>query len=234
MLAAAPAAAAVGALLAWRLPAAPARAAHRTEHHPAGTDAWWAFAVLSAVTMARSVVFIGLYSFLAFLWMSRYRASEVGGSLVLAEYLGAGLAGTLAGGWLGDRVGHRAIVRGGFAGAVVLLEALLHAPSAGWAAGLLVLLAVCFALPSSVLVVLGQEYLPTRHGMASGVTLGLAVSVGGMAAPPLGWVADRHGIGSVFLVLEVVLAVAAGLTFLLPRPPGVSMSGAVPPSEGGK
>ena len=46
---------------------------------------------------------------------------------------------------------------------------------------LLVPLAVFIFMPTSVLVVLGQEYLPQRVGMASGVTLGLAVSVGGMA-----------------------------------------------------
>ena len=60
---------------------------------------------------------------------------------------------------------------------------------------LLVPLAVFIFLPTSVLVVLGQEYLPNRVGMASGVTLGLAVSVGGMCAPLLGRLGDRYGMG---------------------------------------
>ena len=34
----------------------------------------------------------------------------------------------------------------------------------------------------SVTVVMGQEYLPRRLGLASGVTLGLAIGVGGIAA----------------------------------------------------
>ena len=38
-------------------------------------------------------------------------------------------------------------------------------------------------LSQSVTIVLGQDYLPTRIGTASGVTLGLAISMGGFAMP---------------------------------------------------
>jgi FSR family fosmidomycin resistance protein-like MFS transporter len=37
--------------------------------------------------------------------------------------------------------------------------------------------------PSVLLVKLGQDYLPTRRGTAASVTLGLAVSARGVAAP---------------------------------------------------
>jgi FSR family fosmidomycin resistance protein-like MFS transporter len=84
------------------------------------------------------------------------------------------------------------------------------------ALALLVPLALCIFLPSSVQVVLGQEYLPSRVGMASGVTLGLAVSVGGMAAPLLGRLADWQGLSVVFLALLVVVLLAMILTFALP------------------
>jgi FSR family fosmidomycin resistance protein-like MFS transporter len=217
LLAAGPAAVLVAALLAWRLP--PARpGAHVAGLHRAGADDWGAFTLLGLVTVARSVVFVGLNTFLALYWMERYGATPSGGAAVLGLFLGAGLTGTLLGGWLGDRVGHRAAIRTGFLVAVGLLPAVLLAPSAGWAAVLLVPLAVAFSVPGSVLVVLGQEYLPGRVGVASGVTLGLSVSVGGMAAPLLGWAADRHGTGAVLVILEGVLAAAAGLSLLLPRP----------------
>jgi FSR family fosmidomycin resistance protein-like MFS transporter len=85
---------------------------------------------------------------------------------------------------------------------------------------LLVPLAIFIFLPSSVQVVLGQEYLPSRVGMASGVTLGLAVSVGGMAAPLLGRLADWQGLGVVFLALLVVVLLATILTFALPSTGG--------------
>ncbi len=69
-----------------------------------------------------------------------------------------------------------------------------------------------------MLVTLGQEYLPERVGLASGVTLGLAVTVGGLAAPLLGRIVDQHGFEAMFTVAGG-LALAAGLiASLLPRP----------------
>lgn len=38
-------------------------------------------------------------------------------------------------------------------------------------------------VPFSLQVTLGQDYLPTRVGTAGGITLGLTVSIGGLAAP---------------------------------------------------
>ena len=63
---------------------------------------------------------------------------------------------------------------------------------------------------------LGQEYLPNRVGLASGVTLGLAVSVGGMCAPLLGRLGDRYGMGLVVAILLGMLVLAAAQTFALP------------------
>lgn len=45
-------------------------------------------------------------------------------------------------------------------------------------------------VPFSLHVTLGQDYLPRRVGTASGVTLGLTVSVGGIASPLIGAAAD--------------------------------------------
>ena len=43
-------------------------------------------------------------------------------------------------------------------------------------------------------IVLGQTYLPNRVGLSSGVTLGVAVAIGGGAAPIIGKIADIYGI----------------------------------------
>ena len=55
---------------------------------------------------------------------------------------------------------------------------------------------------------LGQEYLPNRLGTASGVTLGLAVSAGGIVAPALGALADGHGLGTALAALCMFPVVA--------------------------
>ena len=69
----------------------------------------------------------------------------------------------------------------------------------------------------SVTVVLGQQYLPNRPGLASGVTLGLAIGMGGLVATILGVVADSHGLETVLWIIACLPVPAALLSFLLPR-----------------
>jgi hypothetical protein len=64
---------------------------------------------------------------------------------------------------------------------------------------IVLLVAVGFVLegPFSTTVLIGQEYLPARVGLASGITYGLAIGLGGMVASGLGAFAGSRGIGSV-------------------------------------
>ena len=74
-------------------------------------------------------------------------------------------------------------------------------------AGLLTALAgYLIILTFSVTVVMSQEYLPNRLGLASGVSLGLAIGVGGIAAAGMGVVADAWGLPTVMWLI-VALAV---------------------------
>jgi MFS transporter, FSR family, fosmidomycin resistance protein len=65
--------------------------------------------------------------------------------------------------------------------------------------------------------VMGQEYLPGRIGVASGVTIGLSIGLGGIGAPLLGLIGDAHGLRAVFETIAVLPLAALGLTFTLPR-----------------
>ena len=56
----------------------------------------------------------------------------------------------------------------------------------------------------SVSVVMGQEYLPSRLGLASGVTLGFAIGVGGIAAALLGVIADPSGLETVMWIVAAL------------------------------
>jgi FSR family fosmidomycin resistance protein-like MFS transporter len=181
-----------------------------------GRDDWRAFGVLSGATICRSIVFYGLNTFLALYFINRWNQTAAQGNQALVVFMGTSIFGTLLGGWLADRVGRRTVIRIGFIGALVFLGLFVSATDRNWALALLVPLAVSIFLPTSVLIVLGQEYLPQRVGVASGVTLGLAVSVGGMCAPLLGRLADSHGLGYLFSLLLAVLLVATGQAFALP------------------
>lgn len=99
-----------------------------------------------------------------------------------------------------------------------MLGGLLLAPGSVVPLLFAVLTGVALNLPFAVLVKLGQDYLPTRPGTAAGVTLGLAVSVGGLLAPVLGLVADAHGPRGALAALCVVPPIALALGLMLPEP----------------
>lgn len=82
---------------------------------------------------------------------------------------------------------------------------------------LLILVGLALYAPFSVMVVIGQEYLPNHVGTASGVTLGLAITVGGIVAPVLGHVADLYGIHTALMGLACVPLLATVLALTLPR-----------------
>jgi FSR family fosmidomycin resistance protein-like MFS transporter len=118
---------------------------------------------------------------------------------------------------LGDRVGPLWIIRSSFLLVPSLILAFVNAQTITASVALLFPLGFALFISGSVLVVLGQEYLPNRVGTAAGVTIGLAVSVGGMVAPLLGKAADTYGLVVVFWALSAAAAVAAVLGLLLPR-----------------
>ena len=52
-----------------------------------------------------------------------------------------------------------------------------------------------------VTVVMGQEYLPGRIGVAAGITMGLSIGLGGVGAPIFGAFADAYGLSALMLAL---------------------------------
>ena len=80
----------------------------------------------------------------------------------------------------------------------------------------------------AITVVLGQEYLPNRLGMASGVTLGAAIGVGGALAPILGALADAHGIEAAMWVIAALPLPALLLALTLPADSGARAARQVP------
>jgi FSR family fosmidomycin resistance protein-like MFS transporter len=69
-----------------------------------------------------------------------------------------------------------------------------------------------------VTMVLGQLYLPRRVGMASGLTVGLAMGIGGIAAVVLGALADAIDLQTALYVSAAGPALGAVVCLFLPAP----------------
>ena len=137
----------------------------------------------------------------------------------LAAMLVAGAIGTLVGGRLVDRIGRRAVLVGSIVAQVPLLLAFMLAPSELAAGVLLAAIGFVTVMSFSVSVVMGQEYLPSRLGIASGVTMGFAIGVGGIAAAILGMLADAAGLETVMWTIAALPLLGLALALPLPLTP---------------
>ncbi|MFI6659149.1 MFS transporter [Streptomyces sp. NPDC050523] len=209
---------------AVRSPGSRAAAAHTAA--ATGVDDWPSFVRLSGAIVCRSVVFVGLGAFISVYVRQRTGGGEVAGTAALFVLYAGGALGTLAGGRLADRYGRLAVVRRSYALTVLAVAGVLLVP--GPAVYLFVALTSAgLYVPFALHITLGQDFLPRRLGTASGVTLGLAVSAGGLAAPALGALADATSLRIALVPLIALPALGrlllAGMrepTSAVEQPPG--------------
>ncbi|MET9231275.1 MFS transporter [Lentzea sp. NPDC003310] len=173
----------------------------------AGRDDWGQFGRLTVVIVARSMVTFGLGTFLA-LWVTgRVGGGPAAGAAALVVLFGVGAASTLLGGVLAGRYGRVRVLQVSYAVAVPAVAGVALVPGPAMYV-MVALTAVSLYVPFSLHVTLGQDYLPNRLGTASGVTLGLAVSIGGLGSPVVGAVAGATSLQWGLLSLVVLPIVA--------------------------
>ena len=200
------------------------RQAIRQQAGTSGVDRWSAFWRLSGCVAARSTVSFGIYTFLPIFWIEVLHQTKSAGGTALSILLGAGAIGTLLGGQMADRWSRKRVIIIAFALLGPLIWLLQQTRDVTWATLLLIPLGIALFIHFSVMVVLGQEYLPNRIGTASGITIGLATTVGGVVAPLLGWLADRSSVEKMFLAVSAVPLLGLAIALTLPesarrRPP---------------
>jgi FSR family fosmidomycin resistance protein-like MFS transporter len=163
------------------------------------------------VIVLRSFVYFGLVTFIPLYYRHVLHTSRTLGSLALTAMLLGGAVGTLVGGPLADRFGRRTVLMVSMS----LLPPLVVGFLLSGPIPALVFAAVAGAVTIAtfaVTIVMGQEFLPGRLGVAAGITIGLSIGLGGVGAPLLGLIGDATG--SLRVVFEVI-AVIALLTLLL-------------------
>ena len=179
----------------------------------AGADDWRAFGRLCFVIFGRSIMMCGMNTFLALYWIHELGQTERAGSAALSVYYAMGAICTLLGGRLADRFGCRRMITislSFFIPAILLLFYVILSSQTS-----AVTFAASLYFSYSPMVVLGQQYLPNHVGFASGITLGLAISIGGIMAPVLGMVADRFSLSAAFCAMAALAVVPLTASFFL-------------------
>ncbi|MFF3492089.1 MFS transporter [Streptomyces sp. NPDC002795] len=193
---------------------------------PPAKDDVPAFVRLSLAVVCRSIVFTGLSTFVSLYATQRMGGGEVAGTAALFVLYVGGAVGSVLGGALAGRWNRVTVSRWSYlltaasvAGVVWVPGPALYVFLAFTSAGLYV--------PFSLQVTLGQDYLPSRVGTASGITLGLTVSIGGLTSPLIGTVADQTSLRTALTPL-ILMPLLSWLLFRgLPEPtsPALDSSG---------
>ena len=156
----------------------------------------------------RSLAWFGLITFVP-LYEVSHGHSKSYGNYVFAGMLLVGAVGTLLAGPLADRIGLRTVLMGSF---VVSTPLILVFLLVGGIPGAIALAGVGAAVVGTfgVTMVMAQQYLPGNIGMASGLSIGFAIGLGGVAAVFLGAVADS-------IDLRTSLFISAAAPIVAPR-----------------
>jgi len=179
-------------------------------------DNWGAFGRLSLTIIGKSVLFYGLLTFIPLYWVYVLHQSEAAGAAALSLFSVSGVFGNLMGGRLADRFGNVKILITGCALLIPTLPALVWTSNVYVATLLLIPVGGFFSMTYGPTIVLGQKYLPNHIGLSSGMTMGVAFTFGGMAAPLLGTLADHHGIWFALASIAFIPVLITGMACTLP------------------
>ncbi len=180
----------------------------------AGESRPGALGLLLGVITFRSLAWFGLLTFVP-LWEVSLGHSEAYGGRLLAAMLLAGGLGTLAAGPLADRLGRRPVLTASTVATGPLILAYLALGGIAGAVAL-ALVGVCVIGTFGVTMVMSQEYLPGHIGMASGLSIGFSIGLGGVAAVALGALADSIDLRTALYVSAAAPFAAVLLCLLLP------------------
>lgn len=191
-----------------------ARPAPASRHNLSSRTVSLSLLILLALMFSKFVYTSAFSSFYTFYLIDHFQVPVKDAQIYLFVYLGAFALGTFAGGPIGDRIGRKAVIWFSILGALPFTLALPFA-NLFWTVALTVPIGLILASAFSAMVVYAQELLPGRVGMISGLFFGTAFGIAGLAAVPLGYLADHTSITFVFQLCSVLPAIGL-LTIFLP------------------
>ena len=166
-----------------------------------GTNDWVSFGKLFFVIASRSILFSVLSIFIPILYITVINGEASASSLALTMYFAMGAVLTYMGGALSDKLCFLKTVS---LGNLIFLPSVLvfiFVPNIWGFFGAMIPMAFGVFSQYGPITVLGQKYLAKNAGFASGITLGLGITLGGLVAPYVGHLADIYDVQTALMTL---------------------------------
>ena len=158
-----------------------------------------ALAILVLMIFSKYFFNACMTSYFTFFLIDKFGVSVQESQYCLFAYLAAFAAGTLLGGFLGDRYGRKYVILFSILGAAPFTLLLPYLNLAGTVI-MSVLTGLIIASAFSAIVVYATDLKPDKVGMIAGVFFGLMFGLGGIGSAFFGWLADMTSIEFIFQV----------------------------------
>jgi FSR family fosmidomycin resistance protein-like MFS transporter len=155
--------------------------------------------VLVLFTFARSWYHAGISGFYPFYLIEHFGMTIKHAQYFTFAFLAAGAVGTLAGGSISDRIGKKNTM---VLSLLLSTPLTISLPYVSTQVAFICLIIIGFIILSSfsVVVVYGQELLPGKVGMVSGLIIGLAFGLGAIGSASLGALSDVFGVDRIMML----------------------------------
>jgi len=175
----------------------------------------FSLSVLMLLIFSKFFYLASITNYFTFFLIGKFHVSIQQSQLFLFVFLASVAAGTVIGGFLGDRFGRKYVIWFSILG-VAPFTLMLPYANLFWTIGLAVIIGVILSSAFSAIVVYAHELLPGKVGMVSGLFFGLAFGMGGLGSALLGRLADSTSITYVFQVCAFLPLIGL-LTGFLPN-----------------
>ena len=159
----------------------------------------FSLAVLVLLIFSKFFYLASMSNYFTFFLIGKFHVSIQQSQLCLFAFLGSVAAGTIIGGFMGDRFGRKYVIWFSILGVAPFTLMLPHA-NFFWTISLASVIGIILSSAFSAIVVYAHELLPGKVGMVSGLFFGLAFGMGGLGSALLGRLADHTSINYVFKV----------------------------------
>lgn len=180
-------------------------------------DNWVGFGFVMGAISCRSIMYYAFLSFIPLFLVYNLGQEEAFASSVISLFALVCAVGTIASGWAGQLLGAKKLIIVSYA--CVAIEVVIFAFNGSLIIALILIafLALTCDISYPSAVAMGQSFVPHHLGMASGLSFGVMVCIGGLMTPVFGLIGDYFGLQVVMLCVTAIALLGIIITLFIPK-----------------